>query len=758
MAPRRNAAVSSLLALILALLGVLLTLSGVEGVNELGRLSYDLLQSLQPAGRASAADCPVLLVYLDVDSHRELHQDPAGRWDRRLHAKLVRRLTQAGARAIVFDMIFDSPSADPAVDADFASAIRAHGRVVLGAERRRGDQAVVGLPSLQVHGLDFPTAVLGEAAMRVGAAELAVDEDFVVRRMLRHVEDLDRPGLAWATAEALGLSAGLGAPSDSGEWMRYYGGAAKLPYVSYRNALDPSALEDAVFRDKVVMVGARPMVGVFRERRDELRHPLSFWGDPDSFMPGIEVHATQLLNWMRRESLRRLSARVEVGITLAFAVVAAGLLIRLRPLAGAGMALGLVLASAVLAAWLWSFHGVWFSWLVPAAVIVPAGWSVSIVHHGIDWQRQRRRLEAQRREDQRKIERQAALIDKAQDLIVVADLEGRLTYLNPAARRLFQSGGMESSGATEPVPLWIPDFAEKRGLLLSTGEWSGSFEFAQSAGGCRLIESRWTLIRDDAGEPEGMLLIGSDVTEKHRLELDFLRAQKWEAVGSLAGGMAHDLNNRLAPALLGLQLLGESETDDQRRRMLSTVESHTRRGADTVRQVLRFLRGSTVEFSDLNPAELIRELESMLRDSLPKTVRVACLIAPNVGRVRGNATQLQQALLNLCLNARDAMPEGGELTLAVDDVDLSEAEAAALRGGRPGAYVLFAVSDSGSGIEPGHLGRIFDPLFTTKPEGLGTGLGLPSVARAVEQHQGCLGVTSELGHGSTFEIYLPRQL
>ncbi len=743
-----------MLAVVLAVAGVLLVGAG-SGGNEIARLSYDLLQSLQPAGSSAARDCPVVLVYLDVDSHRDLKQDPAGRWDRGLHARLVRRLTEAGAKAIVFDVIFDSPSGDPAVDRDFAEAIRANGRVVLAAERRRGDQAVGGLPSLQVHGLSFPTPVLEAAAARVGAAELAVDEDFVVRRMLRHVEEADRPGLAWAAVEVLGLAPGLGGLPADGEWMRYYGGAVRLPHVSYRNALDRATLEDSVFRDKVVLVGARPMVSVFRERRDELRHPLSFWGDAESFMPGIEVHATQVMNWMRHDALRRMLGWCEMGMAGGLGAVVALFLVRLRPLAGALVALGVSSGTACFAAALWVGTGVWFSWLVVAAVIVPAGWILSMAHHGLDWQRQRRRLEAQRIDDQRKIERQAALIDKARDFIVVSDLEGRVTYLNPSARRLFRGHGPTGSDV-EPVPMWVPDFVEKRDLLLSAGEWSGGLELTEPGGGCHLLESRWTLIRDSKGSPDAILMIGSDVTEQRRLELDFLRAQKWEAVGSLAGGMAHDLNNRLAPALLGLQLLAEAEPDTQKRRMLSTIESHTRRGAETVRQVLRFLRGGTLEFTELHPGELVQELEVQLRGSFPAGIRVACLIAPDVGHVHGNATQLQQALLNLCLNARDAMPDGGELTLAVDDVDLSEAEAATLRGGRSGRYVLIAVSDSGTGIPPELIQRIFDPLFTTKPEGKGTGLGLPSVARVIEQHQACLGVTSEPGVGSTFEVYLPR--
>lgn len=747
------------MALVLARIGVDLvsTPDGLGG--RLGRSSYDLLHLLQSGGVDPAGGAGALVVYLDIESHRELGQDPAGRWDRALHARLVRRLTAAGARAVVFDVIFDTPWPDPAVDEAFAAAMRENGRVVLAAERHRSDQATGEAPGVEVRGWVHPTPVLAAAAARVGAAEVAVDEDFVARRSLRWVGDREHPGLAWAAAELVGggrggLGAGAGGEADPvvGEWMRYYGPPMSVPHVSYRNVIAEGRLADGLFRDRVVFVGSRPRVGVFRERRDELRHPLSPWGGEEAFLPGVEVHATQWLNWVRGDTLRRLPAAWERLILVVAAVGLSVVLMRARPVRGVLVASAVAVGSAALAGVLWLGWGWWYSWLSVAVVLVPVAWGVSIVHHGVDWQLQRRRLEAQRRADRRKIERQAALLDKAQDLILVTDLRGRVTYANPAAQGMLG----EASGPNLGGVGGIPEFDAKCAAVVGTGEWVGAYELESVGGAVRVLESRWTLLRDEAGAPEGILMIAMDVTEKRRLEVEFLRARQWEVVGSLAGGMAHDLNNRLAPALLGLQLLQESAGDDKTRRMLATIESHTRRGAETVREVLVFLRGGSVPMVEVDPQDLVRELEALLNDTFPSSIRVASLIAPQVGRIRGNVTQLQQALMNLCLNARDAMPEGGELTLAVDDVDLRPAEAGGLRGGRPGAYVLFAVSDSGTGIPPELIERIFDPLFTTKAEGKGTGLGLPSVLRVVEQHQGCLGVVSDAGSGTTFELYLPR--
>ncbi len=336
--------------------------------------------------------------------------------------------------------------------------------------------------------------------------------------------------------------------------------------------------------------------------------------------------------------------------------------------------------------------------------------------------------------------RQAALIDKARDLIVVTDLQGGILYANPSGARVFQCRAgprlQAGSSPTTSRAIDLPGFDEIRTSVLKTNEWSGTVDLRQGPEPGHLLETRWTLIHDDLGRPDSILLIGTDITERRRLESEFLRAQKWEAVGSLAGGMAHDLNNTLAPALLGLEILHKSGLEPATRRLLAMIESRIRRGTETVQQVLQFLRRGDVAVAEVDPATLMRELEKVLQETLPRNIRIVTLLAPEVGRIRGNVTQLHHALLNLCLNARDAMPAGGQLTLAVDDVDLAPEEASALPDGGPGEYVLIAVSDSGSGMSPEVRDRIFDPLFTTKPEGAGTGLGLTSVATVVRHHGG----------------------
>ncbi|MBL9139953.1 MAG: CHASE2 domain-containing protein [Verrucomicrobiales bacterium] len=758
--PRRKLLRAFVLATTLAFLGWTGTSHLSGWAVYLARASYDALHRWDASTRIDRASSPVVVVYLDLQSHLQLRQNPAERWNRELHADLVRRLTEAHARAIVFDIVFDTPWPDPKVDQQLAEAMRRHGRVILAAEHHQSEHATGRLPELQVQGMRTPVPTLREAAAGWGAAELPVDDDFIVRSSRRWVETPNQPTLAWATIQALGLEDTVRSPRNGtpDEWLRYYGPPLTLPHVSYHTVLDSKGVDPEFFRDRVVLIGARPMASVFGERRDELRNPLVGWRDPTSFMPGVEVHATQILNWMRDDALRRLPAPWESALNLVAAVSVALALVFLRPAFGTAVAAGIALGGFALGQTLFVVGGQWSSWLVISAVIAPAGWLIGLAHQGMQWQQQRKKLEQRRLEDARKIRRQATFIDQAQDIIVVTNLEGVVIYANPSGRRFLDLAAPQtnSSGSRAEPTFRDSEFESRRQNLLRHGEWSGTVELRPDPPNHRILESRWTLIRGDDGNPDSILMISTDVTERRRLEAEFLRAQRWEALGSLAGGMAHDLNNTLAPALLGLQMLGRTETRQEPKRLLAMIESRTRRGAEIVRNVLEFLRGGTLPIGEIHPADLLRELESVIQDSFPRNIQVVSFVPPRIGRVKGNVTQLHQALLNICVNARDAMPEGGQLTLAVDDVDLAPDEAATMRSAKPGNYVMIAISDSGIGIAPEHLDRIFDPLFTTKPDGKGTGLGLTSVAKIIDQHFGFIAVSSEVGAGSTFEIYLPR--
>jgi PAS domain S-box-containing protein len=275
-------------------------------------------------------------------------------------------------------------------------------------------------------------------------------------------------------------------------------------------------------------------------------------------------------------------------------------------------------------------------------------------------------------------------------------------------------------------------------------------------GDVRVVHERAEIIRDAGGRPAQMVGTVQDITEQKRIEAEFLRAQRLDSIGALAGGMAHDLNNALSPILMGIQLIRREARDPETQQMLSVMEANTHRGAEMVRQVLTFARGRDGEREVLNAGRLLREMESIARQTLPRSITVQALVPPDLWPVFGNATQLHQVLLNLCINARDAMPKGGTLTLAADNLELDPTEAQAIPNASPGAYVMVLVSDTGTGIPPEILPRIFDAFFTTKGPGKGTGLGLSTIARIVRNHGGFVSVKTEVGAGTSFEIYLPR--
>ncbi len=275
-------------------------------------------------------------------------------------------------------------------------------------------------------------------------------------------------------------------------------------------------------------------------------------------------------------------------------------------------------------------------------------------------------------------------------------------------------------------------------------------------GEIRIVRAQGEMSRAAAGKPTHMLGTLQDITEQKRIEAEFLRAQRMDSIGALAGGMAHDLNNALSPILMGVQLMRRKTVDAETQQMLKVIETNTHRGAGMVRQVLTFARGREGDRELLDLSRLLREMESIARQTLPRTITVSAMTPPDLWPVFGNSTQLHQILLNLCINARDAMPKGGQLTLAADNVELTAAEAATMPDAAAGNFVMLLVSDTGTGISPENLPKLFQPFFTTKNPGEGTGLGLSTVARIVRNHGGFFSVKSDLGEGSTFEIYFPR--
>jgi PAS domain S-box-containing protein len=358
---------------------------------------------------------------------------------------------------------------------------------------------------------------------------------------------------------------------------------------------------------------------------------------------------------------------------------------------------------------------------------------------------------------QDKIAEQARMLDLAGDAIIVSDMENRILYWNQSAQRIYGWTAQESFGgvAFEKMRIDPVEFNNARQALLQDYKWHGEFNHRDANGGEIVVEARWTLVRDAHGKPASILAINTDITQAKKLEAQFLRTQRLESIGVLAGGIAHDLNNIFAPILMSCQLLEMSPDESERRQLQETILVNTRRAADLVKQILTFARGTNGRRIPAHPHQVIQELRKILDETLPKSIQLQVNLASDGATIAADTIQLHQVLMNLCINARDAMPDGGILTLAVADIEMKRPRTLTSGEIKPGSYVVFSVTDNGIGMAPEIRERIFEPFFTTKEVGRGTGLGLSTALGIVKSHGGFINVSSAAQHGSCFQVYLP---
>jgi PAS domain S-box-containing protein len=359
-------------------------------------------------------------------------------------------------------------------------------------------------------------------------------------------------------------------------------------------------------------------------------------------------------------------------------------------------------------------------------------------------------------EAERQIQKQAALLEKAQDAIVVVNMEGEVMYWNKGAERLMGHSADEAIGCR-----WEQFIAEKDPVVRSSiyrtvlweREWGGELHLFKKDATEIVVQSRWTLVQDEAGYPDSILIINTDITEKKRLETNFLRTQRMESIGTLASGIAHDLNNIFTPISMSVHLLRTKLHDERSLHILSTLEAAIHRGTSMVKQVLSFARGMEGARIPLQPKQFFGEIRKFLQNTFPKTITIDVRLPATSWFVKGDPTQLHQVLMNLCINARDAMPNGGTLTLSAENIKVEPPRNPT--GIAPGSYLLITVADTGLGIPAEIITRIFDPFFTTKVLEEGTGLGLSTVHSIVKSHGGYIDVDSKLHRGSKFKVYLP---
>ena len=364
----------------------------------------------------------------------------------------------------------------------------------------------------------------------------------------------------------------------------------------------------------------------------------------------------------------------------------------------------------------------------------------------------------ERKRAEEQIREQAALLDQAQDAILVRDLDQNILFWNKGAEKIYGWSAEEVIGKNAEELLFKDrsrQFDAARQAIIQNGEWKGEVHQTRRDGVEIIVEGRWTLVRDEQGRPKSILVINTDITEKKRMESQFLRAQRMESIGTLAGGIAHDLNNVLSPILMAIDMLQLKATDESSRKWLDVLRANAERGGNMVRQVLSFARGVEGERVALQPKHLIKEIVKILRETLPKSIEINFSVPNDLWMISADATQMHQVLMNLCVNARDAMPEGGSISIKAENDSVDENYARMHIEAKAGRFVVISVGDTGPGMTQDIQSRIFEPFFTTKEMTKGTGLGLSTALTIVKSHGGFINVYSELHKGSQFAVYLP---
>ncbi|NDC82297.1 PAS domain S-box protein [bacterium] len=350
----------------------------------------------------------------------------------------------------------------------------------------------------------------------------------------------------------------------------------------------------------------------------------------------------------------------------------------------------------------------------------------------------------------------ALYLDKVNDAIIVIGMDKKVYFWNKSAERLY---GWKSENVTDKKKIDHIMAEEAISSILShvleMGEWTGEMTHTSKSHRAIAVLTNWTLVWPN--ETEWLIVItATDITEKKLLEQQFLRIQRMEGIGSVASGIAHDLNNVLSALFMSIRLLKPKCTDDKSVQILELLDNSAKRGVSLVRQILEFARGIDGDTLLVPIPNLLAEIHEFAKSTFPKSISIKSTFSADLWPVVGNPTQLHQVLLNLCVNARDAMATGGSILITAENVAIRDGRSPKTR--TPvsnGNYVSVTVADTGKGIPKSLLNKIFDPFFTTKDSGKGTGLGLSTVQTIIKNHNGFIEVTSQPSSGTEFRIYLP---
>ena len=344
-------------------------------------------------------------------------------------------------------------------------------------------------------------------------------------------------------------------------------------------------------------------------------------------------------------------------------------------------------------------------------------------------------------------------------IVAITDQTGKITYANDKFCEISKYSREELLGQDHRLvnSAYHPkEFIRSLWTTIASGKvWRGEIRNRAKDGTIYWVDTTIVPFLNQYGKPYQYVAIRYDITEQKRVENQLLRAQRMESIGTLAGGIAHDFNNILAPVLMATEMLQLGDFDKETKRWLAIIRENAERGADLVKQVLTFARGMEGERVMVQVKHIIKDLIKVLKQTLPKSINVRSDLEPDLWIIRADPTQIHQVLMNLCINSRDAMPLGGTLHIAAENVELDENYARVHLDARPGEYLMISVSDTGDGIPAEIQDRIFDPFFTTKEMGKGTGLGLASALTIVRSHGGFINVYSDIGRGTKFSVYIP---
>jgi PAS domain S-box-containing protein len=352
----------------------------------------------------------------------------------------------------------------------------------------------------------------------------------------------------------------------------------------------------------------------------------------------------------------------------------------------------------------------------------------------------------------------AGLLEQVQDAVIVCDPGDRILFWNNAATSLYGWTAEEARGKLSAELLHTEQIHGLGGAAHTTlveGYWAGELRQQRKDGVKVLVDSRWTLIRDAGGHAKSVLVICTDITGKRELEVYELRARHMEGIASLASALAADLDAMLTPVMLAVPAIAAKADDEPSRQAVAILATNAHRGMETANQVLALAENAGSGKGLLDPAEILAEIARILKAGLPESIHLETEFEKGLWAIPGTATQIQQILQNICANGREAMPDGGVLRLAAENLLVEARSVATIPHALPGKYVVITISDTGRGIPAAIVGKVFEPFFTTKPTGRTTGLGLSTAAAIARNHRGFINIFSVPGQGTNVKVYLP---